>query len=876
MGPYEIVAPLGAGGMGEVYRARDTRLDRSVALKVLTSSLSASPELKARFEREARVISQLNHPNICTLHDIGHEHGTDFIVMELIDGESLAERLRKGPLPLNQIVRIGSEIADALDKAHRAGIAHRDLKPGNIMLTRSGAKLLDFGLAKPLGIAAKAGSAPLLSAALTSPNPQASPLTSAGTLIGTVQYMAPEQIEGKEADARTDIFALGAVLYEMATGARAFDGKTQISVASAILEKDPPPIPASQSDASGFFNDVVQTCLAKDPELRYASAHDVQLALQQVARTAVSVAKNPASGRILAVVLAAVCLVLTATAFVLWRNSRLPSMTVGPVRFAVPYPPAHVPEETASFNIAISGDGQHIAFTAYMGGATHLYVRNLNDDKLVEIPNTFDASAPFFSADSQWLIYRSETKLMKWPVSGGSAVMICGDCADRHLTGAVATADGDFILSTFTGLERVSANGVRHQFLAVDTAAHELALLTPFVLPDGHTLLYSSVLPDEVRLMALDLRNPKPRFLFDALGARYTSGHLLYGEHDAFWAVPFDAAKLRVTGPPFRLAEDVKFTASVPQFAVSDNGVLAYTRGSAGEIPRRILWLDRQGQETVVDTEPQNYFDQAIAPDGKRFVITYQTGKEQRIEVYDPARGGMLRFQPVSGSFQAPVWTPDGRDLVFTFFEAAGKWDLMRARADGANKPELVAHLPQQGWPTSISRNGIVSVMLSLGKGRIAVIPLVGSTEMQILHSTVLANEQQPAISPDGHWLAYVSDESGRNEVYVEPYPGPGAKLQASAAGGMRPRWSADGRQLFYNRQNAFYVVPVSSTPTLAVGKPLPLFEKEVDAGGAIGAFDVMPDGQHFLVTRELHPENKEIVVTIGWLEYLKRSNRTD
>ncbi len=609
LGPYEILAPLGAGGMGEVYRARDTRLDRTVAIKVLSSVLTANADVKARFEREARAISQLQHPHICTLHDIGRAEiaggspastqEIDYLVMEYLEGETLADRLHKGAVPVEQVMKIGVEIADALDKAHRAGIVHRDLKPGNIMLTKSGAKLLDFGLAKPFGaMAAASGSAPLLSAAATlgHASPQVSPLTMQGTIVGTVQYMSPEQIEGKEADARSDIFAFGAVLYEMATGKRAFAGKSQLTVASAILEKDPEPVSVAQPKAPAALEHIISSCLAKDPGQRWQCAADVARELHWIATTpatppAKAGEKAPAARGVarVAAIGVLVGLVLGAGAVLTWRRSE-PRQ---PLTLSLLSP------EGASFNFAglygapaISPDGTKIAFIATVpGGDRSLWIRPLAQATAQRAANTDGASFPFWSPDGRFVGFFAQDKLKTLDVAAGATFDVCAAPEGR---GGTWNERGDIVFGKrANGLFRVAASGgAATPLTKLDiierggSSSHRF----PTFLPDGETLIFVVQTGQTFGQVATtSLHDPTLRLLPNVVSnVAYRDGLLYHVRNGSLMAQRFDAKRLVFTGDPAPLASPVQYDAqfNYAAFSVAGNGTIVYEGGLASRSRR--------------------------------------------------------------------------------------------------------------------------------------------------------------------------------------------------------------------------------------------------------------------------------------------------
>src|SRR5215472_10455732 len=660
LGPYEITAPIGSGGMGEVYRARDTRLDRTIAIKVLNSSLASSPELKQRFEREGRAVSKLNHPHICTLYDIGQQDGTDYLVMEFLEGESLAERLRRGPLPSSEVLKIGIEIADALDKAHSIGIVHRDIKPGNIMLTPSGgAKLLDFGLAKPLNAMASAasasGSAPSFTASptLTSPSP-VSPLTTQGTVLGTVQYMSPEQIEGKEADARSDIFSFGAVLYELATGKRAFQGKSQLKVASAILEDDPQPASAIQPNIAPALNHVIDTCLAKDPENRFQSAADVKLQLKWAAQNAgpakASIPDFPLWRRLLSRSLTAIAIVLAIVLGWLYYQTRVQ-----------PQYSTHaflLPPDKSSYNflgssaagpVVISPDGRRIAFAASKEGTSQsiLWVQPLNSATAQAMSGTEGATYPFWSHDSRFVGFFADEKLKKVDANGGPPQALCDTTNGR---GGTWNQD-DVILfarSTSEPLMRVSAaGGTPVNVTELDAKNGETSHRWPQFLPDGkHFIFYLHWSQGSgIAVGSLDSKVHKMLVRTTSSG-EFADGHLLFVRDGTLMAQRLDTRKMELEADATPIADHVNVNIGTQRsvFTVSNTGTLVYMGGGATSASQ-LTWYDRTGQkqepalvETAVYREP------ALSPDGKRLAVAIQSGTSQDIWVVDLQRQTKTRI----------------------------------------------------------------------------------------------------------------------------------------------------------------------------------------------------------------------------------------
>jgi eukaryotic-like serine/threonine-protein kinase len=890
LGPYEIQSPLGAGGMGEVYRARDTRLDRIVAIKVLVSHLSSSPELKQRMEREARSISSLNHPNICRLYDIGSQDGTDYLVMEFLEGETLAERLHKGAMPLNEILKAGMEVAEALAVAHRQGIVHRDLKPGNIMLTQSGAKLMDFGLAKPLGsqtVVAEPRTAPGFTAAatLTGPSPL-SPLTSAGSVIGTIQYMSPEQIEGKEADARSDIFALAAVLYEMTTGKRPFEGKSQISLASSILEKDPEPISAIKPLTPPAFEHVVTACLQKDPEERFQTAHDVKLELRWIAagRSAPAAAGAPAlpsqrAGRVgwaLAAVLA-IALVAVAGIFLIRSGPAAPS-----IRAVINTPEKAMLSLTGDLAgpPVLAPDGTSLAFVATgRDGKTAIWLRPMNALEPHMLPGTEDAIFPFWSPDSHSLGFFADAKLKTIDLNGGSVLAV----ADANLArGGAWGADGVILFAPDTQkpLLRVSASGGTPVAVTKLDATQHTSHRWPFFLPDGEHFLYLAIQHDPSRsandtlyYASLDGRENRPLFRSHS-NAIYADGFLLFARGGLLMAQRFEPGRGTLNGEAQRLASGVVDDISDWHMdaSASGNGLLVLASGGAADW--QLVWMDREGKQAGKIADNLSDLKSArIAPQGDRVAFVIDNGRSD-IWVLDLARGVRTRltFGPVQN--YDPIWSPDGKWIAYTS-DRNGHTSLYRKLSDGTGAEELLLTDEQVVLASDWSRDGkyLLYSRGSLGTtSEIWALPLEGERKPQVVIGKV-ANSFSGAgcLSPDGHWLAYTSNESGTAEVYVVAFGGGQGKWQVSTTGGGEPRWSRDGKELFYPNLTggALSVMPlkeINGALQFGAAQSIP-----VNFAARQFVYDVASDGKKFLLAVVSQQVDQSVTVITNFTAGLKK-----
>ena len=868
LGPYEIVAALGAGGMGEVYRARDTRLDRSVAIKILPSHLSCNAELKSRFEREARTLSSLTHPYICHLYDVGSQAGVEFLVMELLDGETLASRLQKGPLPLHELLKIGVEIADALAKAHRLGITHRDLKPSNIMLTKSGAKLMDFGLAKPAAAGGVFGNSSAGAATATLQSP-ATPISSVGMVVGTIHYMAPEQIEGKEADARSDIFALGAVLYEMATGHRAFEGQSHLSIASAILQKNVPPISTAQLAPPPALDYVIRTCLAKDPDERFQTAHDVKLQLNWLLQSG-STASQPAptetrSWRRLGVVIGLAVALLIALALLFFRTTgnRPAASSLGITRFSIVLPPRQELAADSTESVVLSPDGKHLAYVAAENGVSHLFVRRLDQFTSVDIPDSEGATFPFFSPNGDWVAFFSQGKLKKAPSDGGNPALICE--LPTFFGGTWTPQDVIVVAVPSYGLATVPATGGALQKVPM-VSKERVYPEGPAWLPGGEWISFTDYFATTRRAMAVNLASGEVRTLLNnAQGASYAADQLIYYWAGAMWAAPFDPHKLAILGSAVQVASGVTEDNFVGQASASANGVLAYAPGPVGNFLRNLYLVNRAGVEQKVDVPAAGYIDPAISPDGSRIALAIQSMGPQHLAVYDRDRGVLMRIVATGGLNNAPVWTADCKDLLYDTVGSSGKRGIYRIAADGSSAPQLVRETALNSHITSVA-GGYAAVMVNdpVTSADLWLLSIGDQYDLRPFKQTPAA-ERQGTLSPDGHWMAYASNESGRPEIYVEPVPGPGGRWQISTDGGEQPRWVRNGREIVYRNGTKMMSAAVQIQPKFGAAKPVELFDRKFDRGGSVGGFDVTPDGQTFVMTRSEQANPTEIRVVVGW-----------
>jgi Tol biopolymer transport system component len=870
LGPYEIQSALGAGGMGEVYRARDTRLGRDVAIKVLPSHLSSDPDLKARFEREAKAISALSHPHICHLYDIGSQEGTDYLVMELLEGESLADRLKKGPLPLKLALQYAVEIAQALETAHANGIVHRDLKPGNVMLTKSGAKLLDFGLAKPAPSVAASGAGSMAT--------MSKPLTVEGTILGTFQYMAPEQVQGHDADARSDLFALGAVLYEMITGRRAFAGKSQISVMSAILEKEPEPVSVAQPMAPLALDHVIQRAMAKDPNDRWQTARDLMQELKWSAESAtrtsagVATAKGGKTRATLAWLISGALAVVLAAGAIWWGNSK-PSLETMYFPAPMPFP---------AKDIAVAPNGHTIALVAYQESARRnvLWIYELGSQGARSLADTEGATYPFWSADGRSLAFFADARLKKLEVSGGPVQTICDAPSGR---GGTWNKDGVIVFarSTNAGLYRVMASGgTPTQIGTPDKSRGEDSHRWPVFLPDGKHYLFLAAnfsgLKSVNAIFVSALDSNEKRFVVEATAnAAYAApGYLLFYRDKTLLAQPFDLKRFALTGEATTILPQVQFLPQVKRavFAVSDHGLLVAQTGADAALSQ-LTWFDRKGNAAGSVGKPDVYGNVFLSPNGRSVAVdkTDMASMNTDIWTYELQRDSAKRltFDPAIDA--APIWSPDGSEFVFCS-DRQLLFGLYVKDSNGAHDEKSIVHDEVPDFPSDWSRDGKYILYFRFTDLWFTPFPELKSS-LFLKAPSALRNAQ---FSPDGKWVAYASNESGKWEIYVTSFPDARGRWQVSSGGGEQPRWRGDGKELFFlSSDGKMMAAPVTLGANFDAGTPVALFQSTPRQPVLVFDFfvyDVSRDGQRFLINTQVkQAESAPMSVVLNWTAKLEK-----
>jgi eukaryotic-like serine/threonine-protein kinase len=867
--------------MGEVYRARDTRLDRSVAIKILPAHLSADPARKLRFEREAKTVSALNHPNICSLFDVGSQNGTDFLVMECIEGESLADRLAKGPLPTEQVLKIGTEIADALDKAHRSGVVHRDLKPGNIMLTKTGAKLLDFGLAKPT--IAPAGAVTLTNVAANSP------VTEQGTIVGTYQYMSPEQVEGKELDGRSDVFSFGTVLYEMLTGQRAFEGKSQFSVASAILEKEPAPISSITPLTPRSLDHIVRRCLAKDPDDRWQSARDLALELKSISSgdpsaqsfgAALPLVRKKNRRELLAWTFAVLASIAALAVFFLRRpDAAAPAF---PVFSSI------IPPTGTSFEIegdmgtqpALSPDGSSLVF----GAGGELWLRSLRTGSERPLPGAHGAMNPFWSPDCLSIGFFTDGKLKTLEVNSGVVRSLFNAPAAR----GGAWGSSGIILFTPGPRDVIHqvpvTGGASAPITKLDTKLHSTHRW-PFFLPDGQHFLYlasnhSSPQGEQNGIYVASLDGKLNRFLVASLaGAAYAQGNLLYVRDSTLLAQPFDLNSLSLSGSPHPVVDGVVLDLGVwhSTFTASQlSNTLIFQTGAA-MAQSRLEWVDRSGKHLSYVGDQGVFLGPRLSKDGQRFLVTAgdPTHDVWLFNSSGPQKTRLTFDGIIAGE---PTWSPDGSRFTVTLGMPNSMFRIVTRSSSGTGESISLQELPSADSATDWSPDGryllTESANLTSGDSEVSVVPLHPKEKPRLLPVSNTGTQTSGQFSPDGRFIAFTMLANGTPQIFVVPFSDGNGMWQASTDGGHWPRWSRDGKQLYFiSMRNEMMTVDMyEKGDSIEVGHAVRLFSYRPSVRvyrlGMID-YDVSPDGKRFLLVVAADENNRPLTVLQNWTSLL-------
>jgi eukaryotic-like serine/threonine-protein kinase len=876
---YRIENLIGAGGMGEVYRARDTRLGRNVAVKVLPEIFARDPDRVARFEREAKLLAGLNHANIAALYGLEESGGQHFLVMELVDGVTLAERIARGPIPVEETLKIAHQIAEAFEAAHEKGVIHRDLKPANVKITPEGkVKVLDFGLAKALETApteAISNSPTLLSAAATN----------GGIILGTAGYMSPEQARGHNADQRSDIFSFGCVLFEMLTGRQPFQGDTISDVIASVLAREPD-LRAIPGNIHPKIEELIRRCLEKDRKRRWHSIADVRVEIEAILtdphglRTGREIQPRSLRRRAVPFLITATLAALVAVILTVEVTKTRPSSAPGITRFALLLPETqHLTLGTARHIIAISPDGRRIVYIADQ----ELYVRNMEEMEARSILRTGQLiTTPFFSPDGRWVAFYTEGRIKKIDVAGGPVVNLC-DVGAAY--GATWSSSGEIYVGQGpNGIIKCSENGSKPQ-RAVMVKPGEGAS-SPQLLPDGDTLLYTLGTGEGGQIVIQSLKSGERKILGEGDDARFVAtGHIVYTVGSTLLAAPFDVRKLQLTGGAVPFFEDVMGSSNshTAQFSIASNGSMVYIPQNAGigTEARTLALVDRTGSRRQLDIPPGPYNTPRISPDGKQLTLYTDDGRDRIVWVYDLTSGAPLRQLTFGGNNHRPVWNHDNQRITFTS-NRQREWGLFRQRADGTGSEERLAKI-EQGGPQSESwsRDDKVLIFSMPGPPR-SLWMLAPETDPKpkVLIGSPTYSVSNATISNDGHWLAYFSAETGQQEVYVQPFPLSPAKYRISTGGGLDPVWSPDGKQLFYTKGPAvgarqIFAVDVQTQPTFIVGKTTPLPIEGIISTGP-RSYDITPDGKFVVMLPSSQAQGgkasaQQFYVTLNWFEELKQ-----
>ncbi len=881
---YKVTAKLGAGGMGEVYRATDTKLGRDVALKVLPEAFAGDAQRMQRFQREAQVLASLNHSNIAAIYGLEESGTTRALAMELVEGPTLAERLARGALPLEEVLPIARQMCEALEYAHEKGIVHRDLKPANIKVTGDGqVKVLDFGLAKALQDDASSSdisNSPTLSVAMTR----------AGIILGTAAYMSPEQARGKPVDRRADIWSFGVVLYEMLVGRQLFGGETASDVLARVITQEPD-WDALPPHTPRRLRELLRRCLHKEARSRLRDIGDARLEIEAeiAAPGPVGVAPEVAASvspldvlRQPAVWIVAGLLAVAASVLTWFFVPRAESPAGAAVRFDWSLPKDVTFSAWQARPIAdISPDGSKIVFEGVAGGVHRLFLRSLDKAEPIPLAGTEEASSPFISPDGQWVGFDSAGALKKIPLNGGAPIALT---EVRTMGGASWGDDGRILFSSdlSQGLFTIdSAGGTPRPLTQRLIEKGESGHVWPHVLPGSKAAIFTVELAgksfDEARIELVTLADGKRRVLIEGgTCARYIStGHIIFGRLGALHAAPFDLQKLEITGTPVPLGESVLIHpgTGATNFSVSRGGSLITVTGDTGWM-RTMVRVDRNGKTTPLLAEPRNYEAPRVSPDGKRIAL-YIHSSDDDVWMYDLERGALTRMT-TSSENQFPVWRPDGKGFVFTS-SRAGPQNLFAESLDTDRPAELLVQSESDLTPHSLSPDGEwLAYSTSLGSGRSLnadiLVFSMRERKSQVFLQTPFV-ETEPEFSPDGKWIAYTSNQSGRDQVYVQPFPGPGPRMQVSTEGGTVPRWARNGSELFFVQDDKLVAVPVQLGASPKLGKPAVLF------GGLQGYetfhlfYDVFPNGKEFVMVRHANPNPAPLQfhIVLNWFAELKR-----
>ena len=872
---YKVLEKIGEGGMGEVYRAEDTNLSRDVAIKVLPEQFTKDPQRLARFEREAKLLASLNHPNIAAIYGFEEADDVRFLAMELVPGETLAERVAKSPVPVEEALEVCRQIAEGVEAAHEKGVIHRDLKPANVKVTPEGkVKILDFGLAKVFK------GETLISDIAQSPT-LTEEMTRAGVILGTAAYMSPEQARGQPVDQRADIFTFGSVLYELLTGKRAFEGETITDTIASILKGEPEwdLLPQGIPSTIRFL---MSRCLQKDPHRRLQHIDGARILIEEAltgATTVSPIGVSSPSGwkRALPWSIAMVAVVVAGLA--LW-NLTSPTSTQQPaLRFMLALP---VNEKMANLTespaLALSPNGTRLAYVATRAGTAQLYLHTMGQLEAEPIAGTEAARSPFFSPDGQWLGFFARAKLKKVSVSGGTPVIL----SDVTWAGATASwgADDTIVLTPHSNsvLFQVPAGGGTPQPLTTrDSESGEGGHASPQVLPGGKAVLFTVQSTVGLQIVVKSLETGERKVVLrGAAHARYVpTGHLVYVQAGTLMAVAFDIDELETTGTPISIFQGIMQpgrSPAYPHLTFSDTGTLVYLPADTSRnLSRTLVWVNQKGAVEPLGAPPGHYFSPRFSPDGQRVVVSIFSGGQWDIWVYDIRRDTLTRLTFERG--RAPLWTPDGKRVTFQSTRF-GPRNLFWKPADGTGAEELLLESELPHMAHSWSPDGKVlafSEILPSTNADIWVLPLEGERKPQLFLRTPFT-ETGPVFSPDGHWLAYRSNESGQDEIYVQPFPSTGAKWQISTKGGEEAVWAPSGRELFYRNGNQMMAVDITTEPTFTHGTPKLLFEGEYFSYGPRAVYDVAPDGQRFLMIKESEQvSSTQIHVVLNWFEELKR-----